>query len=99
MSLMIDAGKGRDIYSFERSTGLGRADYAGWGLFIDEGGEDQYHVTSGFGVSSMQSVAGFFDLNGNDIHTRLPDSSMPDDTRPGNGRLFLYSQGGIFVDR
>lgn len=99
VSLMIDAGKGRDLYSFERSTGLGRADYAGWGLFIDEGGEDQYHVTSGFGDSSGQSVAGFFDLNGNDIHTRLPDSSMPDDARPGNGRLFLYPQGGIFVDR
>ena len=29
VSLMIDAGKCRDIYSFERSTGLGRADYAG----------------------------------------------------------------------
>ena len=99
VSLMIDAGKGRDLYSFERSTGLGRADYAGWGLFIDEGGEDQYHVTSGFGDSSGQSVAGFFDLNGNDIHTRLPDSSIPDDTRPGNGRLFFYPQGGIFVDR
>ena len=44
VSLMLDAGKGRDIYTFERSTGLGRADYAGWGLFIDEGGEDQYRV-------------------------------------------------------
>ena len=40
VSLMIDAGQGRDIYAFEHSTGLGRADYAGWGLFIDEGGED-----------------------------------------------------------
>jgi hypothetical protein len=33
---MIDAGKGRDTLAFDRSTGLGRAYYAGWGLFIDE---------------------------------------------------------------
>lgn len=99
VSLMIDAGKDRDIYAFERSTGLGRADYAGWGLFIDEGGEDQYQVNSGFGDSSEKSVAGFFDLDGNDIYTPDPDSSMPPDTRPGNGKLFLYPQGGTFIDR
>jgi hypothetical protein len=99
VSLMLDTGKGRDIYSFERSTGLGRADYAGWGLFIDEGGEDQYQVNSGFGDSSEKSVAGFFDLNGNDIYAPHPDSSMPPDTRPGNGKLFLYPQGGAFTDR
>lgn len=99
VSLMIDAGQGRDIYAFEHSTGLGRADYAGWGLFIDEGGEDQYQVNSGFGDSSEKSVAGFFDLNGNDIYAPHPDSSMPPDTRPGNGKLFLYPQGGTFIDR
>jgi len=99
VSLMLDAGKGRDIYNFEHSTGLGRADYAGWGLFIDEGGEDQYQVNSGFGDSSEKSVAGFFDLNGNDIYAPHPDSSMPPDTRPGNGKLFLYPQGGTFIDR
>lgn len=58
VSLMIDAGKGRDIYAFDRSNGLGRADYAGWGLFIDEGGADQYQATSGFGDSSEKSVPG-----------------------------------------
>jgi hypothetical protein len=98
VSLMLDAGKGRDIYSFERSTGLGRADYAGWGLFIDEGGEDQYLATSGFGNSSEKSVAGFFDLEGKDTYTQQPDSTMPDDPRPSNGRLFLYPQGGVFAD-
>ncbi len=99
VSLMIDAGKGRDIYAFDRSTGLGRADYAGWGLFIDEGGADQYQATSGFGDSSEKSVAGFFDLEGKDAYTLPPNSSMPADTRPGDGRLFFYPQGGVFVDR
>lgn len=99
VSLMIDAGKFRDLYSFERSTGLGRADYAGWGLFIDEGGEDQYHVNSGFGDSSEKSVSGFFDLEGNDTYARPSDVTIPVDTHPNNGKLFSYPQGGVFVDR
>ena len=99
VSLMIDADKGRDTYAFDRSTGLGRADYSGWGLFIDEGGEDQYHATSGFGDSSEKSVAGFFDLEGIDTYTLPPDSSIPVEIRPGDGRLFYYPQGGVFVDR
>lgn len=99
VSLMIDAGKGRDTYAFDRSTGLGRADYAGWGLFIDEGGADQYQTTSGFGDSSEKSVAGFFDLEGKDTYTLPPNLSMPADTRPSDGRLFFYPQGGVFVDR
>jgi hypothetical protein len=37
VSLMIDAGKGRDIYAFDRSTGLGRSDYAGWGVLHRRG--------------------------------------------------------------
>ena len=96
---MIDAGKGRDTYSFSHSTGLGRADYAGWGLFIDEGGEDQYQVTSGLGDSSEKSVAGFFDLDGEDTYTVPPDSSRPPDIHPTNERHYFYPNGGIFVDR
>jgi hypothetical protein len=99
VSLMIDADKGRDIYAFDRSTGLGRADSSAWGLFIDEGGADQYHAKSGFGDSSEKSVAAFFDLEGKDAYTLPPGSSRPADTRPGDGKLFFYPQGGVFVDR
>jgi hypothetical protein len=96
---MIDAGKGRDTYAFDRSTGLGRADHSGWGLFIDEGGADHYNAKSGFGDSSEKSVGGFFDLDGRDSYTLPPDSSIPPDTRPADGRLFSSPQGGVFVDR
>ena len=99
VSLMIDAGKGRDIYAFERSTGLGRADYSGWGLFIDEGGADQYHATSGFGDSSEKSVAAFFDLEGKDTYTLPSTSSTPADARLTDGGLLFYPHGGVFVDR
>ncbi len=86
-------------YANRRLTGLGQADYTGWGLFIDEGGEDQYRVASGFGDSSEKSVAGFFDLEGNDIYTLPPTSSTPADTRPTDDRRMFYPQGGAFVDR
>jgi hypothetical protein len=96
---MIDAGNGLDIYDFGHSTGFGRADYTSWGLFIDVGGEDRYQAISGFGDSSEKSVAGFFDLDGKDTYTRTPDSSLPDNLRPNNGKRFLYPQGGVFSDR
>jgi hypothetical protein len=99
VGLMIDADKGLDTYTFDRSTGLGRADSAGWGLFIDEGGADQYEALSGFGNASENSVAGFFDLAGHDTYSFPATSSMPADNRPSNGTLFIYPQGGVFVDR
>jgi hypothetical protein len=99
VGLMIDADKGLDTYAFDRSTGLGRADSAGWGLFIDEGGADQYEAISGFGNASENSVAGFFDLAGHDTYSFPATSSMPADSRPSNGTLFSYPQGGVFVDR
>ncbi|MEP6957415.1 MAG: hypothetical protein ABI980_01675, partial [Nitrospirota bacterium] len=99
VGLMIDADKGRDTYAFERSTGLGRADYSGWGLFIDEGGDDLYHAKSGLGDSSEKSVAGFFDLEGKDSYVVPSDSSVPVDSRPGDRKLFFYPHGGVFVDR
>lgn len=98
VSLMIDAGNGRDIYDFGHSTGFGRADYTSWGLFIDEGGADQYQAKSGLGDSSEKSAAGFFDLEGHDSY-RLSDSSISAETRPGDGKLFFYPEGGVFVDR
>ena len=95
----IDAGKGQDTYAFERSTGLGRADYASWGLFINEGEEDQYQARPGFGDSSEKSVAGFFDLEGTDIYTLPSTSSTPANARPRDGGVFSYPQGDVFVDR
>jgi hypothetical protein len=99
-SVLIDADKGRDIYLFDHTTGLGRADHTSWGLFIDEGGADRYQVKSGFGDSSEKSVAGFFDLEGTDTYTTVSsDSSQPAQHLPGDGRLFVYPHGGVFLDR
>ena len=96
---MIDAGEGHDAYAFAQSTGLGKADYTGWALFVDEGGNDLYTVNSGFGEASEQSLSGFFDLAGKDSYTTLDPPSTSIETHPANGIARRHSQGGVFVDR
>jgi hypothetical protein len=82
-----------------QSTGPAKADYSGWALFIEEGGDDQYQSKEGFGVSSEQGVGAFFDLKGHDIYA-LPEAASADpDHRPSNGRSTVYPAGGLFVDR
>jgi len=100
VSLMIDSEKGRDQYLFDRSTGLGSADYSGWGLFIDEGGNDQYGVKGGFGRANEKSVSAFFDLGGADTYRLPADATVASDERPGDGKMMVYTKdGGLFVDR
>ena len=99
VSLMLDSGAGKDQYAFEQSTGLGGADYAGWGLFIDEGGNDKYRVKSGFGHASEKGLAGFFDLNGQDQYEIMAEPAVKNEERPANLKKIRYSSGGLFVDR
>ncbi len=72
VSLLIDAGLGADRYDFSSTTGLGKADYSGWGLFIDEAGDDQYRVKEGLGHSSTHGLGAFFDLSGKDTYDLPP---------------------------
>jgi len=98
MSMMIDAGTEPDRYVFLSSNGLGKADYSGWGLFIDEGGNDSYQTRDGYGLSSQHGIGGFFDLKGIDTY-KLDPSMAEADLRPADGKVFLYPSGGLFVDR
>jgi hypothetical protein len=99
VSLMIDAGFDGDRYAFTASTGPGKADYSGWGLFIDEGGDDHYQVKEGLGRSSEHGVGAFFDLKGQDHYDLSPDALSPPDHRPSNSKVLVYPTGGLFVDR
>jgi hypothetical protein len=98
MSVMIDAGTESDRYGFQSSNGLGKADYSGWGLFIDEGGNDSYQTKDGYGLSSQRGIGGFFDLKGTDTYQLAP-STADGDLRPTDGKVLLYPSGGLFVDR
>ncbi len=96
ISMTIDAGNSHDVYTFDRTTGLGKADHSGWAMFVDEGGRDTYRVTSGLGEASERSLAGFIDLTGEDQYSLL--SSVPDFS-PGNSMVFSHEPGSFFQDR
>lgn len=96
---MIDAGTDNDRYAFSASTGLGKADHSGWALFIDEGGDDSYQTKDGLGLSGEQGVGSFFDLKGNDRYELAQSPEGRPDLRPADGKVIVYPQGGLFVDR
>jgi hypothetical protein len=96
---MIDAGPEGDRYTFLSTTGLGKADYSGWGLFVDEGGDDRYQLKEGLGHSSENGLGGFFDLKGQDTYDVPEVAASRADDRPSNGKVTVYPDGGLFVDR
>lgn len=99
VSVMIDAGVGADRYAFASSNGLGKADYSGWALFIDEGGDDHYQLKDGFGQSTEHGLGVFFDLKGQDSYELSHDAGTRAEDRPLNGKVTVYPKGGLFVDR
>jgi hypothetical protein len=99
VSIMIDSGLDGDLYALTLSTGLGKADYTGWGIFIDEGGDDRYQLKEGFGNSSEHGFGAFFDLKGHDIYDSPQNAVAQGDHRPMNSKVILYTDGGLFVDR
>ncbi len=96
ISLTIDAGIGHDIYAFDRTTGLGKADHTGWAVYLDEGGHDIYRVKSGLGEISERSLAGFVDFAGEDQYILLSPSPT---FRPTNNMVFSHGPGSLFQDR
>ncbi|MBS0155964.1 MAG: hypothetical protein JSS38_15315 [Nitrospira sp.] len=96
VSLTIDAGTGHDNYTFDRTTGLGKADHTGWAVFVDEGGNDHYIIQSGYGEVSERSLAGFIDLAGDDQYTVLSPSA---NIHPSNSMSTSHAQGSLSRDR
>ena len=94
--LCVDAGGDDDLYDLRRSGGLARADHHSWSLFIEEDGRDRYLVPAGMGKAGDDSMAGFFDLAGEDDYVAiLPDSLGG----RGNGQILTDQAGGLFLDR
>lgn len=96
---MIDGGKGRDIYLFDHSTGLGMADLTSWSVFIEEGGADQYRVSRGMGAADTTSLGAFFDLAGTDVYPDLPTTNSSGTLKRTNNTIQQDTAGGLFVDK
>jgi hypothetical protein len=75
------------------------ADYSGWGLFIDEAGDDRYESKGGFGRTSEHGVAAFFDLKGHDSYELASGAVTSEEQRPSDAKAILYPDGGLFIDR
>jgi hypothetical protein len=99
VALGIDGGPDSDFYDLPASTGLGMANLGGWGLFIDEGGADQYAVSRGLGLGGDTGIGSFFDLEGRDDYSSVPpptDGSLP---KRLNRKTYLENAGSLFIDR
>ena len=99
VALAVDGGTDSDFYDLPASTGLGMGDLGGWGLFIEEGGADQYAVSRGLGQGAEHSIGAFFDLEGRDDYSSVPPPAKG--TRPErlNGKTFIENAGSLFIDR
>lgn len=99
VGLAVDGGTDSDFYDLPVSTGLGMGDLGGWGLFIEEGGADQYAVSQGLGQGDADSIGAFFDLEGRDDYASVPPPTK--DVRPErlNRKTFIENRGSLFIDR
>ena len=99
VALAVDGGPDSDFYDLPATTGLGMADLGGWGLFVEEGGADQYAVNRGLGVGTDTSVGAFLDLEGRDDYSSVPPARAGVRPERLNRRTYLENAGSLFIDR
>jgi hypothetical protein len=99
VALAVDGGSASDFYDLPASTGLGMADLGGWGLFIEEGGADQYAVSRGLGRGDDRSIGAFFDLEGRDDYSSIPSPGKEARPERLNHKTYIENQGSLFIDR
>jgi hypothetical protein len=82
--------RGNDTYDVTRSSGVGRADRGGWGVFADLAGRDKYRLNGAPGAATDAGLGVFFDGGGEDEYPKLTGVANGATRRDG---------GGLFVDR
>lgn len=92
--VLLADGRGNDTYDLSRSSGCGRGDRGGWGVFADLAGNDTYRVAGTPGGASEKAIGVFFDGGGADVY---PKPTGP--ASPANGAVRRGGTGGLFVDR
>jgi hypothetical protein len=91
---LLADGRGDDTYDLTKSSGGGRGDRGGWGVFADLQGRDKYRVRGTPGAASEKGVGVFFDGAGVDEYPKPGGSLLP-----ANGVSRRDSNGGLFHDR
>jgi len=90
--LFVDAA-GADAYDWTRSSGGGRADRGGWGVFADLAGKDKYKANGPPGGASEKGLGVFFDGAGVDEYPKPNPKGLPANS------LVRSDGGGLFIDR
>jgi hypothetical protein len=91
---LLADGEGDDKYDVTRSSGPGRGDNGGWGIFADLAGKDEYRITPTAAAATARGLGVFFDGAGDDVY---PKATGPN--APANRVTRTDGQGGLFVDR
>lgn len=91
---LLADGRGNDTYDLATSSGGGRGDRGGWGVFADLAGTDTYRVSGTPGAASDKSIGVFFDGGGEDGYPKASGA-----TGPANGATRRDGNGGLFLDR
>ncbi|MCE3224028.1 MAG: hypothetical protein K0S58_2208 [Nitrospira sp.] len=99
VALAIDGGQDSDFYDLPASTGLGMGDIGGWGVFIEEGGADQYAIGRGLGQGADAGIGAFFDLEGRDDYFSVTTPILGAHPERLNRKVFIENQGSLFIDR
>lgn len=90
--LFFDAA-GDDAYDWTHSSGGGRADRGGWGVFAELDGKDHYKANGPPGGASEKGLGVFFDRAGVDEHPKSNAAGLPANS------LTRSAGGGLFIDR
>lgn len=91
--LAVDGGDDADDYDLTATSGLGRGDIGGWGVFVEMGGDDTYRGARPGGASD-RGLAVFLDRAGKDDYAKVGgEPKLGDGVRAADGK------GGLFVDR
>ena len=91
---LLADGRGDDTYEMNQTSGPGRADRGGWGVFADLAGKDTYRINATAAAVSEKGVGVVFDGGGEDVY---PKATGPNAF--GNGGTRKDGNGGLFVDR
>jgi hypothetical protein len=93
--LAVEAA-GDDTYQLERSRGPARADISSWSVFAEMGGDDDYQLREGLGITTRTSLSAFFDHAGCDTYQV---TEKTDDFTPADHTTHSQDPGGLFVDQ
>jgi hypothetical protein len=90
---LLADGRGDDAYELAQTSGPGRGDRGGWGVFADLDGKDAYRLTATCGAATEKGLGVFLDGAGDDDYPKATGPAAP------ANKTTRRDGGGLFMDR